>query len=83
MLALSWPVACPSVRLSSYISIALNELISVKFEIGDVYGRLSSLVTIEQKYRTIHLKTYARFFVAGEMIRRKSIAVQDSIFLDR
>jgi hypothetical protein len=83
MLALSCPVACPSVRLSSYISVAVTEWISVKCEIREFYGRLSSLVTIEQKYRTMYLKTYARFFVAGEMIRRKSIAVQDSVFLDR
>jgi len=77
---------CPSVRLSSYIGVAPTEQISVKFEIGDFYGLCvenPSLVTIEQKYRAIYLKTYALLFVAGEMFRWKSIVVQDSIFLDR
>jgi hypothetical protein len=40
-------------------------------------------VTIEQKYRKIYLKAFARFIVACEMIRLKNIVVQDSICLGR
>jgi hypothetical protein len=48
----------------------------------DVCLENPSLVTIGQKYRTIYWRTYARFFVAGEMFPRKIIVARDSVFLD-